>query len=231
LTPDPVRRSGRRFLGYRAWTFDGYRLRSANPAGGHWVAGVNRAECRRLAYLRAMPGAVPWAPGLNARRDHTAPEPSCACGLYAWHDAGRLPRPPGWEAEWVYGAVLAWGTTEVHADGFRAELAEPVVLSYSDDQTHRHVRRVQAIASELGLPAVELERLEEAAAGLGEPVPEELRPHAPSPAEIGARWALGLAAGGALLAAAGIIGGARPRQRRPSAPDPPSRAAGGGESG
>ena len=193
------------------------------------MAGVNRAECRRMAYLRAMPGAVPWGPGFAPRRAHTAPEATCACGLYAWHDVTRLPRPPGWEAEWVYGAVLAWGTTEVHADGFRAEFAEPVVLAYSDDQTHRHVRRVQAIASELGLRAVELERLEEAAAELGEPVPEELRPHAPSPAEIGARWALGLAAGGALLAAAGIIGGAR--QRRPSAQDPPRRAPGGGEPG
>jgi hypothetical protein len=208
---------------------DGYRLRSANPAGGHWMAGVNRAECRRAAYLRAMPGAVPWAPALSPRRLHAAPAPTCACGFYAWHETGRLPQPPGWEAEWVYGAVLAWGRTEVHADGFRAEFAEPVVLAYSEEQTHRHVRRVQAIASELGLPAVELERLEKVAHAYGEAVPADLRPDGPSPAEIGARWAIGLAAGGALLAAAGIIGGTRPRQRRgPSAGAPrrPPRAPG-----
>ena len=221
MNPEPLRRSGPRFRGFRAWTLDGYRLRSANPAGGHWMAGVNQAECRRVAYLRAVPGAGPWSVPLGPRESHDAPGAGCACGLYAWHDVDRLPSPPGWETEWVYGGVLAWGRVEVHADGFRAQYAEPAVLAYSDEQTHRHVRRVQAIASELGLPAVELAELERTTDALGEAVPPELRPQGPTPAEVGARWALGLAAGGALLAAAGIISGSRQR-RGPAATRPPT---------
>ena len=220
MRPGPVRRSGRKFRAFRAWTLDGYRLRSANPAGGHWTPGVNRAECRRSAYDRVVPMPAMWAaPGVpgpfeRSGAAHRAPDPSCRCGLYAWHDPGRLLGFVGQRAELVYGVVLAWGRIEVHADGLRAEYAEPVILAYRETQTYRHVRRVQAIGSELGLPVVELDELEEAAMGFGEPVPPELRPKRIPAFEVDPRWGVPLAASGILLAAAGLVGGLRQAQRR-----------------
>jgi len=228
LTPEPVRRAGAKFRAYRAWTLDGYRLRSANPAGGHWTAGVNRAECRRSTYDRVVPMPTLWpAPDLEeARPTHRAPDPRCRCGLYAWHDPAQLTGFVGQRAELVYGAVLAWGRVEVHADGLRAEYAEPVVLAYRDDQTYRHVRRVQAIGSELGLPVVELGDLEREASSFGELVPAELRPKRFPPFEVDPRWGVPLAASGILLAAAGLVSGLRQAQRR-AAPPSPSSGSGG----
>jgi hypothetical protein len=149
---------------------------------------------------------------------HAAPDPKCRCGLYAWHDAGRLPDASGYAAEYVYGAILAWGRIEVHGDGLRAEYAEPVVLAYDETQSYRHVRRVQAIGSELGLPVVEIEQLDEAANAFGDPVPLDLRPSRNQPFEVGPRLALALTAGGMLLASAGFAARVKQDQRRANAP-------------
>lgn len=61
---------------------------------------------------------------------HRGPAPSgdCGCGLYAYHDFANLEHV-GVD---VWGAVLACGDVEVHADGFRSEwqlivLSEPPV--------------------------------------------------------------------------------------------------------
>jgi hypothetical protein len=238
LTPDPVRRSGKKFRAYRAWTFDGYKLRSANPAGGHWTPGVNHAECRRSAYEYSALVPNTWAAstGLNrvqpSRSAHAAPHHRCHCGLYAWHDPARLPGASGFAAEYVYGAILAWGRIEVHGDGLRAEYAEPVLLAYDESQSYKHVRRVQAIGSELGLPVVEVDELEEASKAFGEPVPRELRPDRGQPFEVGPRLALALTAGGMLLASAGLAARVKQDQRRaaattgrPPGPPGPGRAA------
>lgn len=227
MKPEAVRRSGPKFRAFRAWTLDGYRLRSANPAGGYWTAGINHAECRRSEYDRLTPLGHDKPPA-TVRPSHDAPHPRCRCGLYAWHEPHELTRFGG-AGELVHGVVLMWGRIEVHGEGLRSEYAEPVLLAYGDEQTHKHVRRVQAIASELGLPAVELDDLEEAAKAFGEPVPEELRPHRTRPLEGDPRWVAPLAAGGLLLATAGMIGGLMQAQRRAataraqSSPTPPSR--------
>lgn len=217
MSPEPIRRSGRKFRVFRAWTLDGYRLRSANPAGGHWSAGVNRAACRRPAYDPMPPLQALWAgladEGASATA-HRAPDPRCRCGLYGWYDADRLAGFPGFGAELVYGAVLAWGRLEAHADGLRAEYAEPAMLAYSESQSFRHVRRIQAIGSELELPVVELRELEQAAAAVGEAVPPELRPTREPPFDLDPRWAVPLAAGGLLVATAGLLGGIKQAQRR-----------------
>jgi hypothetical protein len=227
LRREPVRRAGKKFRAFRAWTLDGYRLRSANPAGGYWTAGVNHAECRRSSYAPSplqMPWAVP-AGGSRPSATHEAPDPKCHCGLYAWYEPRRLARFMAGDAELVYGVVLAWGRVEVHADGFRAEYAEPALLSYSESQSYRHVRRVQAIGSELGIPVVELDELEDAAQAFGEPVPMELRPKRPSPFELDPRL---VAAGGLVVAMAGLLEGVRQAQRRaprsPGGSSPPAAA-------
>ena len=223
MRPGPVKRSGKKFRAFRAWTLDGYRLRSANPAGGHWTPGVNRAQCRRSSYDRLIPMPAMWATtGVDGDPDvsdarHRAPEPKCRCGLYAWHEPDQLAGFVGQRGELVYGAIVAWGRIEVHSDGLRAEYAEPVVLAYRDSQSYAHVRRVQAIGAELDLPVVELSELAQAAEGFGEPVPAELRPERIPPFEVDPRWGVPLAASGLLLAAAGLLGGLKQAQRRASA--------------
>ena len=214
MSPDPVRRSGKKFRAFRAWTLDGYRLRSANPSGGHWTPGVNRAECRRSTYDPMPPLQSIWTGAPEEAAAHRAPDPKCRCGLYAWYGPERLSSFPGFGAELVYGVVLAWGHVEAHADGLRAEYAEPAMLAYSESQSFKHVRRVQAIGSELGLPVIELAELAQAAEAIGEPVPAELRPKRPGPFEVDPRWAVPLAAGGLLLATAGMLGGLKQAQRR-----------------
>jgi hypothetical protein len=107
---------------------------------------------------------------------HDAPHPGCECGMYAWFEIGgtrgKLNSGGGLR---VWGAVTAWGRIEVHADGFRAEYAEPVALAYSPRDPYEDVVRVQAVAGELGLPFVTLDDLPAEAGKYGQAVPDEMR--------------------------------------------------------
>lgn len=221
MSPESARHTGKKFRGFRAWTLDGYRLRSANPAGGHWMAGVNHAECRRTAYDPVpLPPTIWGMPGFSSRSstaEHVAPDPDCRCGLYAWYEPRGLAGFGVGGAELVYGVVLAWGRVEAHLEGLRAEYAEPVVLAYTETQSYKHVRRVQAIGSELGLQVVELGELEAAAREYGQPVPMELRPKRIPGLELDARWAFPLAAGGLLVATVSVLEGLKKAQRRAAA--------------
>jgi hypothetical protein len=178
LAPEPDRLTGK-IIGYRGWTLDGYRLRSANhhQHGGFWNIGPNRAECRieaRRAFLGSTGRPVDAAPA-----GHAAPHRDCECGLYAYFDVRRENNPHGFGPELVWGAVAAWGRVEVHASGFRAEYAEPVVLGYHPRDPYEDVIKHQAIAGELGLPFVRFDELAAEAAKHGRPVPEGMRPAAP----------------------------------------------------
>ncbi len=165
--PEPATVTGK-VLGFRAWRFDGYKLRSA-AAMAHWTVGENRARC------------------LVGR--HPAPDPLCGCGLYAWHE----PRQAR-GTTYVHGAVLGWGRMEVHRDGWRAEFAEPVMIAYCPSQSYELIRKLQAVVPELGLLLVNINELEDRAAEFGRPVPEELRPEgAPTPpAPLSARHLSGV---------------------------------------
>lgn len=84
---------------------------------------------------------------------HDAPRADCSCGVYAWH-------PTADNCEFVFpsrrwtgsitGIVEAWGETEVHADGFRAQYARPrwlLLPSRADRETRR---QVETLAAEYG---------------------------------------------------------------------------------
>ena len=108
--------------GIRVWhaSWEGGDVHLTGFNGERWVGGgaPTHAECVRDG--RTEP-------------DHHAPVASCTCGLHAVH-----PDEDG--ARWIdaysgYGAtpslvgiIAAWGTIEVHADGFRAESARPVAI-------------------------------------------------------------------------------------------------------
>ena len=177
--PDPPRITGK-VVAYRAWSLDGYRLRSANHAqhGGHWDFGPNRAEClieKRRAYLRSIRDPSYHYVDVPAEA-HDAPSPSCECGLYLYFEPGNANLTTLGPENAVWGAATAWGKIEVHAHGIRAEYAEPVVLAYGYDQPDEHVERIRVIAEEACVPFVPLNELLREAAKFGDEVPFALRP-------------------------------------------------------
>lgn len=78
---------------------------------------------------------MPWSPDGEATsahclsESHRAPDPECSCGLYALHPSV-LGSRPSHMAEGVayFGVVEAWGRMELHAMGFRAQYARPLVI-------------------------------------------------------------------------------------------------------
>lgn len=183
----PDRITGK-IIGYRGWTLDGYKLRSANHKqhGGFWNIGPNKAVCRIEARREYLTQGHPWMLGaLDVGRlappGHDAPHPDCECGLYAYFDVRRENNPHNYRpGDLIWGAVAAWGRVEVHSSGFRAEYAEPVVLAYSPRDAYEDVVNTQTIAGELGLPFVTFDELPAEAAKHGQTVPESMCP-APTP--------------------------------------------------
>ena len=92
--------------------------------GGEWRLGAyngelwergrpTRARCTRRGYI--------------THAEH-APAGDCSCGLYAVHPwAYRAANWPRGGLE-VFGTVRAWGCLQLHAEGFRAQWAEPASL-------------------------------------------------------------------------------------------------------
>jgi hypothetical protein len=125
-------------LGYRQWSL----IKDAPT--GHLVGlgahgwGLNTWE--GPAEIRATCG---FAADIGDP-SHTSPHPECECGLYARHWLGNT-RPDGY-SRWVgaadsdsasvWGAVLARGRMEVHADGFRAEYMRPLALLAETEVGH-----------------------------------------------------------------------------------------------
>jgi hypothetical protein len=70
----------------------------------------------------------------QSHRRHRAPREGCGCGLYALHPTRNSakqafrPSDAGYGLQRVAGIVEAWGTVEVHKEGFRAEYARPFAL-------------------------------------------------------------------------------------------------------
>lgn len=192
--PEPVKRTGKA-LGFRSWKLEGYSLKSANEHFGGWkVDEPTEAVCKggggaaSLRWLQQVYGLTPnqlrTHYGINVPDEeppptHDAPHPDCQCGLYALHAPEFMSRWHQGEPLMVHGAVLGWGRMEVHHEGFRAQYAQPVMLTFDGDrQPYNHCERVKAMGEELGLPVVEWAEFEAEARKLAEPVPEELRPDA-----------------------------------------------------
>jgi hypothetical protein len=151
-------------IGYREWVIIGEELLSP-LARMRWDAGPMRAEC--LALCRRA--------GVLSRRlsprHCPAPDSDCVCGIYALfapHD--RRGRDP---LALVRGAVVLWGRIEVHAGaGMRAEFARIVALALPSPPSRPGP--VLRVAQLLGVEAVPVEQLTQAAAAHGQPLPPSL---------------------------------------------------------
>ena len=90
---------------------------------------------------------------------HISPNPDCDCGLYAWH---------------AVTAIAAHGILEVHAEGFRAELARPVLFAYDEGAGNRD--EVELLGLLHGIPTCDYAQLAERSLEFGRVAPAWLLP-------------------------------------------------------
>jgi hypothetical protein len=118
--------------GLRAWRVEGERV-SAWMQGPEWETGGRPTRARCLnGGGHAPPGAV------------------CGCGLHGFHPWSPLARRAFAGAAGgahIAGIVEAWGAIEIHADGFRAELARPLAFFLSGQADPDQRARVHALAA------------------------------------------------------------------------------------
>ena len=145
-------------LGYRSWRVADDRLTSPFVTSFVWPSRDVTAGCFPT-----------WKPGDAAHPEHEVPRRDCSCGLYAYHRPIRRCRIEG-EA---WGAVVAWGKIQVHAQGFRARHQRIVALAGETYDLH-------AIAARYGVALVDGDDLEHFAAQFASPIPVSLRPE-PTP--------------------------------------------------
>ncbi len=99
--------------------------------------------------------------------DHAPPARNCSCGLYALHPIAPAARRflnarAGGAAGMSVGLIKAWGTIEVHEDGFRAEYARPEALILVEDPrgaglNRVHVEQCKRLADAYDVPILEFE--------------------------------------------------------------------------
>lgn len=98
-------------VGYRAWLWDGSKLKSVN--GESWVPrSPLKARCKVCAFR------------------HKSPHRGCSCGVYAAKTLDQL-RDIGYMGLGFYGEVYLWGTVVEHKLGWRAQYAYPKSLFVS----------------------------------------------------------------------------------------------------
>lgn len=116
-----------------------------------------------LLCARCLAGAEPG---------HDAPDPSCDCGVSAYHEPQR--RFSTVDFRGVSGIVTLWGRIEVHDDRMRAEFARVEALALYSRWSARQRNAVTTVARQLGVELVDLREQAEAAAGYGAALPPEL---------------------------------------------------------
>lgn len=139
-----------KILGFREWKFESGQLRSLAMGNYGWGLNAQRAYCRKC---------------------RQGPTEKCECGFYAWHDVSRLKEGSG-----IHGAILGWGRTVAHADGFRSQFAQIVALAYNDDISMGDHRWLAQVAQDAGVPFCETHLLAATAAEYGDVLAEEHRP-------------------------------------------------------
>jgi hypothetical protein len=137
-----------------------------------------------------------WQDGGAATRaycdlhENGAPKQHCDCGLYAYHCSDLLPCFFPWtlslDAEGVpiheevprrvRGAVVASGIVEVHASGFRAQYARPVLLVQECWASPALSDALHATAERYRCEVVAADKLAERATAYGEIVNKDLLP-------------------------------------------------------
>lgn len=122
----------------------GYRVWSLSDDGRLLPAAAVSARRKPNGTWEQLKGDISWTPGRNVAAcledEHPAPSADCHCGFncYSWP-------ADAWNAYGghgrVLGAVIAGGNVQLHATGFRAQLAAPFALVMPREQESRTVAR------------------------------------------------------------------------------------------
>jgi hypothetical protein len=143
-------------VGYRQW-----RL-----AGGTLMSLFNDTRWRRLELTARCDG--------GDHHPECVPDHHCSCGIYAYYDP--CPRTASAVTrDLVAGAVILWGTVELHGTGLRAEHAQVVALELPLSLGAKR-RAVLEVADQLGVAAVPHRKLRSEAHRRGVAVHPSLRP-------------------------------------------------------
>ena len=142
-------------VGFRQW-----RL-----AIDHLVSLFNDTRWRRVRLTARCDG--------GDHHPECVPDHLCSCGIYAYYDP--CPRTASATRDLVAGAVVLWGTVELHATGLRAEQAQIVALELPLSLGTKR-RQVLEVADRLGVPAVAHHKLKAVARRHGVPVHSSMRP-------------------------------------------------------
>lgn len=143
-------------VGFRSWRAVNGRLRSPYVPV-FWDQRQLCAEC--------CPSCAEALDPNCAHHDHVAPQPGCACGIYAYFEPDR--EFPMVDYQGVAGIVTLWGDIQVHSEGMRAEHAQIEALTLYSRWSTRQKRAVWAIAEQLGVDLVDLDEIEDAAERYG----------------------------------------------------------------
>ncbi len=145
-------------IGFRQWRLAAGGLRSI-ACDEIWREPVLVARC--------LVGDHPQEP---------SPVSACSCGIHAWYDpCPRTASAPS--RDYIAGAVVLWGTIELHVSGMRAQHSRVIALALPLSRWAKHDRVVET-AMRFGVPAVRHRELGAVAAQYGAPVPAGLRPQA-----------------------------------------------------
>lgn len=149
----------RPLMGVRQYQVDdeGY-LGSLTGRGSRWEPDrPQRAECDTRGWnARGTAHRGPIEP-------HSAPDPDCGCGYYAWYSATEDPDPITHAlAGYVRAVVSAWGVVDLHETGFRAEWmqAEAFIASKVAHKPIGSWVDLMALAERYAVPLIEEEDAE-----------------------------------------------------------------------
>lgn len=111
---------------------------------------------------------------LGAHGPEDVPAEGCSCGIYALYEP--CPRTASTAtADLVAGAVVVWGTIQLHANGLRAASCRIIALELPLSRGRKRTD-CAAVAEALGVPAVRHRELRPVAGQHGAPLPAALRP-------------------------------------------------------
>lgn len=163
-------------IGYRAFCIDrdgGHVRHAGDDRYSLWNVGTYPVQWQRRMTAKCLRGVFNLRSVEHDPND--APHRDCSCGLHAYHCSRIGPGAIGGPGAWAtWGAVAAWGRVEVHHTGFRAQHMELLALGYLSACSNSDLENLWNVAERIGVPALELNRLEAFALEYGSPVPQAI---------------------------------------------------------
>jgi hypothetical protein len=167
-------------VGYRFWRID---------PDDAWTRGRLQSPVAETLWppLTTLDAECQSRPGLRLARsgmhrpdqEWVSPEPTCSCGIYAYHEVDPVLRALREEPFMFGGAVLCWGRIVIHPEGMRVQHARPLALCRPESPVvqQRTAGLLSEVAEAYAIPLLEMDDLVPYASEFGatyKPQPGEL---------------------------------------------------------